>query len=35
MCILHKWRWFKSEIPFIVIYKCSKCGKTKEDYQGQ
>jgi hypothetical protein len=31
----HKWKWFKSDVPFVVIYKCKNCGKIKSDYQGQ
>jgi hypothetical protein len=31
---IHFWKWFKSEFPFVVIYKCKWCGKEKEEYQG-
>lgn len=37
ICLLgiHFWKWHKSEVSFVVVYKCNKCGKEKEDYQGQ
>ena len=22
---IHRWKWFKSEYPFVVVYKC-ECG---------
>ena len=31
---IHKWRWYSSNTPYTVIYKCKWCGKKKEDYQG-
>lgn len=32
---IHRWKWFSSVFPYVVIYRCEFCGKEKEDYQGQ
>lgn len=32
---IHRWKWFSSKVPYVVIYKCDYCEKKKEEYLGQ